>query len=296
MPDERPLALVESGTHGLRLTAVNAPSSRRGSAAGPLPRRCARGLPAASHAPRRARGATQARSPGSRSGAAATGPSRNVDGADGLWIDSTGVAHLFAASRASSPIWRAGSPHSASPPASASPAPSSAAFALARFATTPARPWAIASGEDPRAALAPLPVEALRLDGDTVLLLKRLGLRRIGQLYDLPRAALSRRFRDTRPAKSKARALEIAAGAVLARLDCALGRATEPLAPLAEPPAHLVRCAFAEPLISAEGIDAASRALADELCRALGPPAKAPAASSSASTAPTAPPPRRASA
>ena len=44
------------------------------------------------------------------------------------------------------------------------------------------------------AALAPLPVEALRLEPEIVTLLKRLGLKRIGQLYALPRTSLERRF------------------------------------------------------------------------------------------------------
>ncbi len=43
-------------------------------------------------------------------------------------------------------------------------------------------------------ALAPLPVEALRLEPEIVTLLKRLGLKRIGQLYALPRTSLERRF------------------------------------------------------------------------------------------------------
>ena len=69
-------------------------------------------------------------------------------------------------------------------------------------------------------ALAPLPVEALRLDSDITRLLKRLGLKRIGQLYDLPRTSLERRFHSRE-----------AAEAVLHRLDQALGRREEPRSP-----------------------------------------------------------------
>ena len=69
-------------------------------------------------------------------------------------------------------------------------------------------------------ALAPLPVEALRLDGDITRLLKRLGLKRIGQLYDLPRPSLERRFHSRQ-----------AAEAVLHRLDQALGQREEPRNP-----------------------------------------------------------------
>lgn len=44
------------------------------------------------------------------------------------------------------------------------------------------------------AALAPMPVAALRLDPDMRLLLQRLGLRRCGQIVGQPRAALARRL------------------------------------------------------------------------------------------------------
>lgn len=63
------------------------------------------------------------------------------------------------------------------------------------------------------AALAPLPVEALRLDSQTVELLHQLGVRSISQLLKLPRAGLSARFGDQ----------------LLVRLDQAMGRIPEPI-------------------------------------------------------------------
>src|SRR6201999_107206 len=62
-----------------------------------------------------------------------------------------------------------------------------------------------------RAALAHLPVEALRLTDGAVRLLARFGLQRIGDLYGLPRAGLARRFRDDQGL------------ALVRRLDQALG-------------------------------------------------------------------------
>ena len=59
------------------------------------------------------------------------------------------------------------------------------------------------------------------------------------------------------------------AGAVLARLDRALGLTPEPRAALEEPPVHLVRQVFAEPLVSAEGVAAAVAGLAHDLGRLL---------------------------
>lgn len=64
-------------------------------------------------------------------------------------------------------------------------------------------------------ALRPLPVAALRLPDDTLLLLRELGIECVGQLLDLPRAELPGRF----------------GGAVVQRLEQALGQAAEVLVP-----------------------------------------------------------------
>ena len=83
-----------------------------------------------------------------------------------------------------------------------------------------------------RAAIADLPISALRLDPDIVTSLTRLGLRRIDDLIGTPRAALARRF-----------------GRSLAqRLDQALGIEPEPVSP-ARPPTHFaVRLTLPEPI------------------------------------------------
>ena len=112
--------------------------------------------------------------------------------------------------------------------------------------------------ERSRRRLAPLPVEALRLDSDITRLLKRLGLKRIGQLYDLPRASLERRFHSRE-----------AAEAVLHRLDQALGRREEPRNPLLPAPDYAARLPFPEPLITHEGVVAGLDHLAEKLCQAL---------------------------
>ena len=62
------------------------------------------------------------------------------------------------------------------------------------------------------AALAPLPVEALRLDPMTAAGLRRVGLRRIAELTPMPRDALARRFGEQ----------------VARRLDQALGGGDRP--------------------------------------------------------------------
>ena len=186
----------------------------------------------------------------------------NVDSADGLWLDITGCAHLFGdeaaliadleqrLKRLSVTAW-----------AGIADTPG-AAWALARFAPEEAPLGRIApSGETDR-RLADLPVRGLRLRDDADLLLRRLGLTRIGQLYDLPRASLARRFgADARPGLSDA---------VLDRLDQALGKKTEPISPLHSVPVYRTHLRFAEPLVSHDGVDAALRHLLDVLCGMLG--------------------------
>lgn len=204
------------------------------------------------------------------------GPARNVDGEDGLWIDITGVAHLFA---------EAGFQHNDETGERALLADLAqrlsrfglttraacadtlgAAHALARFAPPQEGASTLAPREEAGHALASLPVAALRIDTDAVRLLERLGLRRIGQLYGLPRAALERRFRALNR-KDKPHAATIAT--VLMRLDQALGRYGEPRAPLAEVPDFIMRLPFSDPLLTATGIEAALARLCSDLADRL---------------------------
>ena len=143
-----------------------------------------------------------------------------------------------------------------------------AAWALARFGCKACATVAIAGEGDMKTALQNLPVEALRLTPQTVLLLKRLGLYRIGQLYGLPRTSLARRFRDVRGGDRYANKRELA-DAVVLRLDQALGSIREPRRPLELLPCRIARQVFAEPLVTSTGIDAAVTAVTSELCATL---------------------------
>jgi protein ImuB len=133
-----------------------------------------------------------------------------------------------------------------------------AAHGLARFGCPDGAAWALAPEGATRAAIAPLAIEALRLDPPRVLLLKRLGLRRIGQLYDIPRDSLARRFRS-----------KDSASAVLTRLDQALGLAAEPRRPLQTPPVLSAMQSFTDPLISSEALETCVAQLCAELAAAL---------------------------
>jgi protein ImuB len=143
-----------------------------------------------------------------------------VDGADGLILDTTGSDHLLGgeaamlvememrlsllgltARLAVAPTW-------------------GAAWALARHGVV----RAICGHDQVVAQLAPLPVAGLRLDGETLVLLQRLGLKTIGALAAVPRLSLTRRF--VRSALS---------ANPLLRLDQAMGLLAEPVASVEAP-------------------------------------------------------------
>jgi len=126
------------------------------------------------------------------------------------------------------------------------------AWALARYAADAGAP-ALPTPQDERPALAPLPVEALRLDPDTVQGLRRVGLRHVGELYPMPRDALARRFGD----------------AVARRLDQAFGDLPEPLSPLGETPSRRVRLSFAEPIADPADLARAIERLTEDLTTRL---------------------------
>jgi protein ImuB len=124
-----------------------------------------------------------------------------------------------------------------------------AAWALARYAERQADLYCLRNTQ--RVALSALPVEGLRLDAAIVETFLKLGLRRIGDLYNLPRAPLARRFGDL----------------PLARLDQALGVVVESLEPRRPAPAYRTRLAFAEPIGRPEDIAAATSRLLAALCK-----------------------------
>lgn len=186
------------------------------------------------------------------------GPQRHVDGVDGVWIDATGVAHLYGGEERLAGDLYARLSRLGLTARIALAGTLGAAYALARFSTCAAQPVRCVEEGDTAAALAPLPVAALRVDAEMVLLARRLGLKRIGDLYGLPRTSLGRRFRSDRMAE-----------ALLERLDAALGHAGELRAGLAEPPRLSVERSFAEPLISMDGLVAAVGELTHELAALL---------------------------
>jgi protein ImuB len=183
-------------------------------------------------------------------------PSVAPDGGDGLVLDVTGCAHLFGGEAAmlADLLGRVRRLGLAARGALADTP--GAAAAIARFA--PQDDGGIVAppgGAGP--LLDPLPIAALRLAPDTAEGLARVGLRRIADLRRLEResgrAALATRFGPR----------------VWRRLDQALGRAEEAIAPRRPAMPHRVRLAFAEPIATAEDIARAARLLLDRLALRL---------------------------
>jgi len=182
------------------------------------------------------------------------GPWSALDPPDGLLVDVSAVAHLFGGEArllddAGAAFARRGLT------ARLAIAPTAgAAWALAHFG--PNR--AILGPEDAAGRLANLPVAALRLDDDVLTVLRRLGLKRIGQLGGIGRDALKRRFRSRSPEATP-----------LTRLDQLLGRKPEPLLPVVAVPDPLVQRRLMEPIRHRELLDRVLADLAVDMAREL---------------------------
>lgn len=167
-----------------------------------------------------------------------------VDPPDGVLLDISGCAHLFGGEQRLLDdlvlrLTRFGLSSRAAIASSIG-----AAWAAARH-----RPGGIVAAGEERDALAPLPLAALRLPDETAATLARVGLKRIADVADLPRAPLAARF-----------------GADLLRqLDRALGREREPLTPLLPLPPYLAEQRFAEPITCETQVLAAIERLAGRL-------------------------------
>ena len=255
LEDDRPLALVGNEARGLVLSAVNAASLDQGLYPG-LGLADARAIcPALITLPAAPAKDREALIDLARWASCRYSPTLNEDGDDGLWLDIAGVSHLFGGEQALLADMGARLARTGFTARLALAETLGGAHALARYARSAS---VIVPHGEIEAALAPLPVEALRLEPEIVTLLKRLGLKRIGQLYALPRTSLERRFHAKETAE-----------AVLLRLDQALGRRNEPRLPLLPSPDFVARLPFPEPLITHEGVLAGLDHLAGALCAKL---------------------------
>ncbi|GAA3999680.1 DNA polymerase Y family protein [Sphingomonas humi] len=248
----RPLVLTVEGRHGQLIHAVTPAAAGRGAAPG------ARLADARALDPALEAEAADVAGEAAWLRAAARWASRwsplvEVDGADALWLDVTGVAHLFGGEAALLADIEARFAAMAVSTRAAIAPTAGAAWALARYG----RGARLASPDELARILAPLPVAALRLSPQATHMLVRLGLKQVGDLAGVPRKSLARRFpKDEHP---------------LDALDRALGRKPEPLTPLPDDPPPRALLPIKEPVVHPEAPAEALRQLvprlADELER-----------------------------
>lgn len=256
-PEDTPFALIERGPRGLFLHALNGAARKLGLYAGQ------------SHADARAAAPSLVSVPAEqdRDDAALeelalwaerysplVAVEKAMPGMEGLFIDMTGGAHLFGGEAAMLADLRKRLADADVPAHCAMADTPGAAWALARYSRV--REVVAPSGEG-RRVLEDLPTAALRIAPEAQALLAKLGLRRIGDLYGMPRAGLARRFRGD--------GLQ-----VVERLDQALGVAAEALTPTRPSPRYRAVQVFFEPMLDPQGVFHWLPDLAADLCDQLG--------------------------
>jgi protein ImuB len=178
------------------------------------------------------------------------------EGLEGLFLDLTGAAHLFGGEAALLEQVRSRLAEAGVPVRAAMAPTPGAAWALARWGKAEGE-GCIADDETTRGLLGTLPVEALRIDDRTLTQARRFGLKRIGDLYPMPRAGLARRFRDGDGV------------GLVRRLDQALGFAGEALTPVRPPAKYRAWQTWMEPIGDIEGVEARLTELVADLSAPL---------------------------
>lgn len=177
-------------------------------------------------------------------------PIASPSGVDGIWLELTGASHLFGGEAHfcrrvlhflaklgfTARIAVAGTP--------------GAAHALVRYGGSRV---AILPPAQEAAALAGLPIAALRLESSALAAAARFGLERIGDLYPMPRGPLAKRLGLS----------------TVTRLDQALGRAAEPIVPVVPFEAPEVSRRLLEPITTPEAIVQVITDLVDDLVAVL---------------------------
>jgi len=162
-------------------------------------------------------------------------PWNEENGADGFFLDIEGAAHLFGGEESLLADLAGRLNRFGLPARLAIAATPGMAWALSHFN---AAPQSILPSGNEAAAIAAMPIEALRLSGESRAVLRRLGFKSVATLMDKPRAPLAARF----------------SGELLRRLDQALGRIDEPLIPVTAPPVYHSLNYLLEPIISQQAI------------------------------------------
>ncbi len=254
-PDALPLVLIAETAHGPRVTAANAAGREAGAAPGMMLADVRTLCPQIRTAPADPAGdlaflerlATWAQR---------WGPWSAVDAPDGLLVDVSAVAHLFGGEdRLLGDVHARLAAQGLEARAAIAPT-AGAAWALAHYAAPGS---VLGPDDDGLARLSALPVAALRLDDDVLLVLRRLGLKQLGDMAQLGRDAVQRRFRNRRSPSANP----------LVRMDQLLGRLPEPLLPVVAIAAPLVQRRLLEPIRHLPLLERVVADLAADMAREL---------------------------
>ncbi len=175
-------------------------------------------------------------------------PLAATDGNDGVILDITGCTHLFGGEGPFLLNLRQNLQRMGVKTRGAIADAWGVAWALAHYGQR-----FIVNGDDAAAALAPLPVEALRLPDEMVSELRRLGLTTIGAVMNIQREPLAARF----------------GAALLRRLDQLFHNAEEPLKPWRPPAPYRAMRTLEEPVSTIEAVEYWLREMMQEVCARL---------------------------
>lgn len=198
------------------------------------------------------------------------GPWSALDPPDGVLVDVTAVAHLFGGERRLlADVERAFAKRHLAVRAAIAPT-AGAAWALAHYGARGSILDASANEDTLMRQLADLPAAALRLDTDVLTVLRRLGLKRLGDLADITRGAINRSEAAARDALHRRfRGRKSPAANPLIRLDQLLGKVPEPLLPVVPHHMPLVQRRLMEPLRHRSLLDQVLDDLAQDMAREL---------------------------
>lgn len=183
------------------------------------------------------------------------GPWSMIDPPDAIILDVTGASHLRGGQVAVLKEIESSFETRGFLARSAMATTAGAAWALSHYGSK----QCIADADNPLSSFEYLPVAALRLEPHILKLLKRLGLKRIKDIYSVPRDSLVRRFRDHRNPGTNP----------LIRLDQLLGKVPEPMIPLNRNDPPRVSRRLMEPILHRSLLDQIIRDLADDIVREL---------------------------
>ncbi|MEZ5679702.1 MAG: DNA polymerase Y family protein [Erythrobacter sp.] len=253
--DHQPLVLIADSAHGPRIEAVNRVGAQAGARAGMMLADARTLCPQIITAPSDPAG-DLAFLENLAVWAQRWGPWSALDAPDGLLVDVTSVPHLFGGEvKLIEDVRQAFARRELTVRSAIAPT-AGAAWALAHYG----RMGMIVEGSrEIERALSDLPVAALRLDKDVVTVLRRLGLKRLGEISTIGRDAIQRRFRNRKsPAANP-----------LIRLDQLLGRVPEPLLPVVPVQMPLVQRRLMEPIRHRQLLDTVVSDLAEDMGREL---------------------------